>query len=106
MSTDTSRAVSPIPEGYAMVAPWVITNNTTAFIEFVRGVFGAREHIPPVYTNEPQTRVAHAEVQIGDSVLMLFDRDKSWVPTPAFLNIYVENCDAGIDGRSRSAPLK
>ena len=94
MSTDPNRAVSSIPEGYATITPWVITDDTIAFIDFVCTVFGAQERFPPVYADESETRIAHAEVQIGDSVLMLFDRDKNWMLTPAFLNIYVEDCDA------------
>ncbi len=94
MSNNPSLPVSSIPEGYATVTPWVITSDTAAFFNFVRTVFGAQERFPPVYADESETRIAHAEVQIGDSILMLFDRENSWVPTPAFLNIYVEDCDA------------
>jgi PhnB protein len=94
MTTDPNHPVSPVRQGYATVTPWVITDDTSAFIRFVRSVFGAVERVSPVYADESDTRVSHAEVQIGDSVLMLFDRDESWAPTPAFLNIYVDDCDA------------
>lgn len=93
MSPDPDRAVSPIPAGYATVTPWVITDDTVAFIDFLRDVFGAAVRVPPVYADGSRTRIVHAEVQIGDSVLMLFDRDDGWMRTPAFLNIYVEDCD-------------
>jgi PhnB protein len=95
MSTEPARAVRPIPEGYAAVTPWVITDDTAAFIDFVRRVFGAVERIPPVYADDSTSRIVHAEVQIGDSVLMLFDRAGDWVvDTATFLNIYVDDCDA------------
>lgn len=81
------------PSGLPDIAPWVISDDTAAFIDFARTVFGAHERFPPVYFDETETRIAHAELQIGDSVLMLFDRGEGWAPTPAFINAYVENCD-------------
>lgn len=83
-----------IPEGYATITPWVITDDTRGFIAFAGATFGAQERFEPVYADEAQTRIAHAEVRIGDSVVMLFDRTEGWAPTPTFLNIYVEDCDA------------
>jgi PhnB protein len=87
-------AVSHVPPGYATVTPWIITDDTAAFIAFARAAFGAQERFPPIYADEAKTRVAHAEVQIGDSVLMLFDRGEGWAPTPTFLNVYVDDVDA------------
>lgn len=39
------------------------------------------------------SRIEHAEVQIGDSVLLLFDREPGWGSTATFLNLYVPDCD-------------
>jgi PhnB protein len=38
--------------------------------------------------------IGHAEVRIGDSVVMMFDAKADWPETPAFLRFYVEDCDA------------
>jgi PhnB protein len=38
--------------------------------------------------------IGHAEVRIGDSVVMTFDSREGWPETPAFLRIYVDDCDA------------
>jgi PhnB protein len=87
-------AANGVPEGYATITPWVIADGAAAFIEFARTVFGAEERFPPVYADEAGTHIAHAEVQIGGSVVMVFDRNPGWVPTPTFLNLYVPDCDA------------
>jgi uncharacterized glyoxalase superfamily protein PhnB len=38
--------------------------------------------------------IGHAEVRIGDSVVMMFDTKADWPETPCFLRLYVEDCDA------------
>lgn len=89
----TTDAPSPAPEGYPTVSPWIITDDTAAFVAFAREVVGAEERFPPVHADEAGTRIVHAELQVGDAVLMLFDRDEGWGPTPAFLNVWVPDCD-------------
>jgi PhnB protein len=37
--------------------------------------------------------IRHAEVWIGDSVVMMFDAKEVWPETPSFLTLYVEDCD-------------
>jgi uncharacterized glyoxalase superfamily protein PhnB len=60
-----------------------------------------RLHAPPALDAVELARVhgadgsiAHAEVRIGDSVVMLFDSKPGWPPTPAFLRLYVPDSDA------------
>lgn len=94
--TETDRqdaTTSAAPDGYATITPWVIADDAAAFIRFATDVFAAENRFPPVYADEAQTRIAHAEVQVGDSVVMVFDRAEGWRPTPTFLNIYVADAD-------------
>ncbi len=51
--------------------------------------------------------VGHAEVRIGDSVVMMFDapRDRGWPDTPAFLRLYLPDADANLRGPSRREPF-
>ncbi|MGH2551392.1 MAG: hypothetical protein ACRDHN_18550, partial [Thermomicrobiales bacterium] len=42
----------------------------------------------------PDGTIAHAEFQIGNSIVMTFDAEEDWPPTPSFLRLYVENGDA------------
>jgi PhnB protein len=74
-----------VPDGYHTVTPWMISAGTTAqLIDFVVGVFDAAE----LGRVEAGGVIGHAEVRIGDSVVMMFDHP-NWPRTPAFLRLYV-----------------
>ncbi len=63
-------AVKPIPEGYHTVTPALTVERCSEAIEFYKRAFGATErYVMP----GPDGMVAHAELQIGDSVVMLSD---------------------------------
>jgi uncharacterized glyoxalase superfamily protein PhnB len=84
-----------VPEGYHTVTPWIISRGHTAtIIEFVAGVFDATE----LGRVENDGVIGHAEVRIGDSVVMLFDQP-DWPQTPAFLRLYVAD-DAEVLSRA------
>jgi PhnB protein len=89
--TCVPRNVNPIPEGYGSVTPYVIVKGVSEFIDFLGRAFGAieRTRVP----NDDGT-IGHAEVLIGDRVVMMFDARRDWPDTPAFLSLYVEDCDA------------
>jgi uncharacterized glyoxalase superfamily protein PhnB len=74
-----------VPEGYHTVTPWIISRGRTAeLIDFIVEVFDATE----LGRVGEAPEIGHAEVRIGDSVVMLFDKP-DWTPTPAFLRLYV-----------------
>lgn len=76
-----------VPEGYHTVTPWLITRGRTAeLIDFIKEVFDAEE----LGRVGEAPNIGHAEVRIGDSVVMLFDKP-DWPDTPAFLRLYVED---------------
>src|SRR4051812_47732898 len=79
-----------VPARYSRVDPWVISADTGAEIDFLEAVFGGRE-TPGSRMTGPDGRIGHAEVEIGDAVLLLFDRDPGWPATPAHLRIYVSD---------------
>ena len=83
--------VRPIPEGYHTVTPWMISRDAAGLIEFVQAAFDAEEIARVV--REDGT-IGHAEVRIGDSVVMMFDARPDWPDTPAFLRLYVADGDA------------
>jgi uncharacterized glyoxalase superfamily protein PhnB len=60
-------------------------------LDYLKAAFGAKE-IGRV--NNPDGTIGHAEVRIGDSVVMLFDAKPDWPDTPSFLRLYVEDGDA------------
>lgn len=84
-------AAQPIPKGYRTVTPWIIARGVARLIDFLKEAFGAEEY-GRVY-NEDGT-IGHAEVRMGDSVVMLFDAKEEWPDTPSLLRLYVEDGDA------------
>lgn len=78
------------PKGYHTVTPWLITRDTAQLIDFTKAAFDAEE----IARVEFGGRIGHAEVRIGDSVVMMFDSRADWSDTPGFLRLYVEDCDA------------
>jgi PhnB protein len=92
--TDEKRPVGvaqSAPDGYATVTPWIISRDTSALIDFMKNAFGAEEIARVV---DERGVIGHAEVRIGDSVVMGFDARPGWPDTPAFLRLYVADCDA------------
>ena len=89
----------PIPEGYPRVAPYLIVDGGAAAIDFYCSVLGASERMR---MPAPDGRVGHAELQLGDSIIMLADENAemgargpaSIGGTPVSLHVYVEDSDA------------
>ena len=90
--------VSPIPEGYHSVTPYLVIKNAAAAIEYYKKAFGAVElfRMPA-----PGSKIRHAEIKIGDSPVMLADEypdmgfkgPESFGGTPVSLMIYVDDVD-------------
>src|SRR5205807_4216929 len=86
----------PIPDDYPRVMPYLIVDGASAAIEFYGSVLGASERMR---MPGPDGRVGHAELQIGDSVVMLADENpdmdirgpRSVGGTPVTLHVYVED---------------
>lgn len=84
-------AVSPIPEGYRTVTPYLIVEGAAGLLEFVKSAFGAEERFR---MDGPDGSIGHAEVMIGDSIVMVGDAGDEWPAMPAFIYLYVDDCDA------------
>jgi PhnB protein len=91
-----SNKVKPIPEGYNSITPYLAIKGAVQAIAFYKEVFGAKERI----CMDANGKVAHAELQIGDSMIMLADEfpemeffaPKDGRP-PVSIHLYVENVD-------------
>ena len=79
------------PEGYTTVSPYLIVHGAAATIDFLQRVFDATELRR--YPNA-EGRVMHAEVRIGDSVVMVADAAPQWPALPAHVHVYVPDVDA------------
>jgi PhnB protein len=84
-------AVKPVPEGYTTVTPWIISRDTAQLIDYLKEAFDAEE---TARLAGRDGRIEHAEVRIGDAVVMMFDTKPGWPPTPGFLRLYVTDADA------------
>ncbi len=94
--------VKPIPDYYPQVMPYLIVDGANAAIEFYESVFGASERMR---IDGPDGRVGHAELQIGQAVIMLADENpemniqgpKSVGGTPVTIHVYLEDADAAFE---------
>ncbi|MFK0158333.1 VOC family protein [Streptomyces sp. NPDC090493] len=81
---------SAAPQGCTTLAPWVVTDDTGAFLDFVTEVFGGVE-LGRVATEAGA--IGHAEIRIGDTVLPAFDRSADWPEMPSLLRVFVADAD-------------
>ena len=107
--------VQPIPEGYHSVTPYLIVDDAKAAIDFYSRAFGAKE----VFRMPMGERIAHAEIKIGDSHVMLADEmpdmghlgPKSRGGPTASLMVYVDDVDSAFRkaieaGASETRPVE
>ena len=84
-------AVKPIPEGYHTVTPYLTVTDAAAQIDFLKRAFGAEEKYRH---SDDQGRISHAEVKVGDSMVMIGQARAEWKPRPSTFYLYVEDIDA------------
>ena len=88
----------PIPDGYHTATPYLIVNDAAGAIEFYKRAFGATEVMRMA---QPNGKIGHAEIKIGDSPIMLADESpemgargpKSFGGSPVSILLYVEDVD-------------
>lgn len=83
-------AVKAVPEGYRTVTPSLVVKGAAKLIDFLKEAFGAEESFR---MPTPNGEIMHAEVRIGDSVVMLNDAMRQ-APTNSSLFLYVNDADA------------
>ena len=102
--------VKPIPEGYHSSTPYLIIKNAADAIEFYKKAFGATELFR---IDQPDGKIGHAEIKIGDSPIMLSDEfpemghrgPQSLGGSAVSLMLYVEDVDAVVN-RATTAGAK
>jgi PhnB protein len=94
-------AVKPIPDGYHSVTPYLVLDDAAAALEFYKKALGAVELLR---MPAPGGRIGHAEIRIGDSVVMLADEHpemgakslRTIGGSPVSFMVYVEDVDARV----------
>jgi PhnB protein len=94
--------VNYIPEGYNSVTPYLVIKGAAKAIEYYKNVFGATV---VVRMDGPDGKVGHAELQIGDSRIMLADENPAMGyrsaetigASPVSLYVYMPDCDAIVE---------
>jgi PhnB protein len=91
--------VKPIPDGYRSVIPYLIVDGAAAAIEFYKTAFGATERLR---LGGPGGKIGHAELEIGDSLIMLADEHpemgargpRTVGGSPVGIHVYLPDVDA------------
>ena len=84
-------AVKPIPDGYHTVTPYLVVPDVAQLSAFLVRALGAKE---TYRKTQPDGTVNHAEIRIGNSMVMMGHASKQYPPMPAMLYLYVEDVDA------------
>lgn len=84
-------AVKPVPDGYHTVTPYLVCTDAAKVVDFAKAAFGAEEMFR---IDAPGGKIGHAELKIGDSMVMVADSSDGHPPMPAMLNLYVPDVDA------------
>jgi PhnB protein len=91
--------VNPIPDDYPQVTPYLVVDGANGAIDFYKTVLGATERMR---MDGPDGRVGHAELVLGDSLIMLADEypemdaygPRPGTVSPVAISLYVEDVDA------------
>lgn len=83
--------VQPVPDGYHTVTACFTAKDAVALVEFLKRAFDAVEVFRMA---GPDGRIRHAELRIGDSMVMLGQASEQWAPRTSSVCLYVPDCDA------------
>ncbi|TMK87665.1 MAG: VOC family protein [Actinobacteria bacterium] len=90
--------VKPVPDGYPQVIPYLVVDGAAAAIDFYNKVLGTKERMR---MGGPDGKVGHAELELGDSVIMLADEFPDMGPpgpkrlggSPVTISLYLDDVD-------------
>jgi PhnB protein len=87
------------PAGYTTVAPWIVTTDTAALLDFVTAALDGVElgRVPL-----EDGSIGHAEIRVGDTVLLAFDQREDWPDMPSLLRVFVPDADAAFTATLRA----
>ena len=83
-------SVNPIREGFHTITPYLAVNQAAELIEFLKNAFDAEQ---THFGRRPDGSIMHAELRIGDSMVMIGEATKEFGPMPTNIYLYVTECD-------------
>jgi PhnB protein len=82
----------PIPDGFHSVTPYLTVRGAAEVINFLKQAFKAETPQEPL--KQPDGKIMHAAVKIGDSLVMIADENEMMKAQPSWLYVYVPNVDS------------
>ena len=86
-----NKSVKPIPDGYHTLTSFIMVTGGEKSLDFLKSAFGAKEIS---IHRQPDGTIMHAELQIGDSMLMLAEATEKYPAMPTMIYMYVDDVDA------------
>ncbi len=86
-----NQKVSPIREGFSTITPYLILKNVNEFIKFLQTAFDAELKCK---FDRNDGSVMHAELKVGNSMIMAGEPNEEFGAMPASIYLYVEDCDS------------
>ena len=83
--------IKSVPEGYHTITPHLIVQGAPKLLDFLKQAFDAKEKYS---LTGPDGAIMHAEVKIGDSMVMIGEAMGEWKAMPASIALYTDNADA------------
>lgn len=85
------KSVQPIPEGFHTVTPYILADDATGLIEFIKVAFdGEVEYM----MKSDDGKIRHSTVRIGNSPIMISSGNEEYTPMPCMLHLYVKDVDS------------
>jgi len=84
-------SVKPIPDGYTTITPYLVVEDANKTIEFIEKIFDGQLLFK---LQDEAGKITHAEMKIGNAMLMLAEASEEWKPTRTMLHLYVEDIGA------------
>lgn len=83
--------INPIPAGYTSVTPYLVVEGASELMEFMKTVFAAEQQM---ILPAPENKIGHAEIKLGNAIIMLADATGAYPPRQTMLHLYVDDADA------------
>ena len=92
-----------IPEGFAVVTPYIFANGADGYVRFLEAAFGARE---VGRSTAPDGRIANCQMKIDSATIMVSEASEQFRPSSAAFYLYVTDADAAMAKAEKAGAAK